>query len=96
MNIKEYKKLPIWEQENLLFKEGVFIEIYKDTYNDIKNKRLKKKILLYRLFSFFIYCCKTEEGYLSIISIQGVIDYLEPKNLEEWLVYKRKNKIQLL
>jgi hypothetical protein len=86
MNIKEFRLLPERTREKEVIDNGVFIEVYKDLYNDVKSKYLKDKILLYRLHSFYVYCYKTKLGGLSIISIQGVIDYLEPKNLNKWLL----------
>ena len=85
MNIKEFMLLPERTREKEVTDNGVFIEVYTDSYNDVKREFLKDKILLYRLYSFFVYCYENKLGDLSIISIQGVTDYLEPKNLENWL-----------
>ena len=86
MNIKEFRRLPEETREKELKENGVFIEVYTDPYNDVESVYLKDKILVYRLYSFFVYCYKTKVGSLSFISTQGVIDYLEPKNLNNWLL----------
>lgn len=85
MNIREYRRLTEEEREEEFKNRGVFIDKYSDPYGDIKTDELRENIDVFSLHSFFVYAYRKSGGVYSIISIQGVIDYLEPDNLQVWL-----------
>jgi len=85
MNIKEFKRLTKEQQEEEFNSRRVFIQIYADKYRDIKTDKLREKIEVFSLHSFFVYAYRKRGGVYSVINIQGVIDYLEPESLQVWL-----------
>jgi len=85
MNIKEFRRLSKEAQVEELKSKGVFIEVYADSYKDIKTDKLREKIEVFSLYSFYVYAYRKRGGVYSVINIQGVIDYLEPESLQVWL-----------